>query len=392
VDRVVLIRRRRPGYVGPLHGMQLVIVELVLFGALTALAYGAFAASGVAILAAVVLGLTLARWRGRWLLERRVMVWRYRRRRRLADAAGPATSALAALRRLSPDLTVTNVRVPGGRQVGVAQDDAGWFAAATVTPGVLPVYRPDVPLDVLAASVADADQAGAVVQVVISAAPTATAGAASPAEQSYRDLLTRVGSPSVPADRTISVVVRIDARGLAEAIGDHNADFSSAPLVAASLLRRLVTSLRQADVSASMMDADALTTFLAESCDPEPAAGDHTAAYRERWSTFRASRIAHRTFWISHWPSPARAQALHEARFAGPTPRTTLSFVLDPDPRSGLVDLTALGRVSASANDLGRAARAMARAARVADADLFPLDGEQAPGTYASAPTGGGAR
>jgi type VII secretion protein EccE len=371
--------------------MQLIIVELTLFGALAALAYGALAAAGVAIVALAVIVLTLARWRGRWLLERRVMVWGYRGRKRRSRAAGPVTSALGVLHRLSPELRVTNVAVAGGRQVGVGQDDAGWFAVATIAPGVLTTDRPDVPLDLLATSIADADQAGAVVQLVVRTVPATTTAATSPAEKSYRDLLTLIGSQP-PADRAISVVVRIDARGLAEAIGDHNADLRSAPPVVASLLRRLVTSLRQAEISASMLDADGLLEFLADSCDPEPAAGVQTDAYRERWSTWRASQLAHRTFWIRAWPSAARASALFDALFAAPTTMTTVSIVLDPDPRTGLVDLTALVRVTAPPAELGRAGRAIARAARGAKADLFSLDGEQAPATYASAPTGGGAR
>src|SRR5690606_21969106 len=137
--------------------------------AVAAFAYGALVGTAALIAAGAVAGITLARWRGRWLIERRVMTWRYRRRRR-RRARPPDAAALSVLRRLSPDLTVANVPVPGGHEVGVAKDDAGWFAAATITSGVMEEAG-GVPLDLLATSIADADQAGAVVQVVIEAVP-----------------------------------------------------------------------------------------------------------------------------------------------------------------------------------------------------------------------------
>jgi type VII secretion protein EccE len=388
--RAVIVPRHRPGYVGRLHGVQLLIVELTVFGALSALAYHALAAAGAALVAVAIVALTLARWRGRWLFERRVMVWRYRRRRRLAGTAGPPTAALSVLHRLSPDLRVENVTVAGRQPVGVARDDAGWFAAATIVPSVLAGPREDVPLDLLASSVAEADQAGAVVQVVIETVPAPAAAPTSAAERSYDGLLAAVGSRPPLADRITWVAVRIDAHGLAEAIGDYNADISSAPAVVGSLLRRVVTSLRQVGVTAHMLDADGLLSSLARSCDAQPAADG--AASHERWSTWRSRNLAYRTFWVRAWPALGRAPALFDALLAVPTATTTVSVVLDPDPRSGLVDLTALVRVGAAVADLERTARSMVRAARSARAHLFALDGEHGPGVYASAPTGGGAR
>jgi len=391
-DRVVLTPRRRPGYIGRIHIIQLLVVELAVFGAVAAFASDALAGTGAALVAVGVVGITLARWRGRWLLERRVMTSRYRGRRRLVRAAGPPTAALSVLRRLAPDLTVENVPIQGGVQVGVARDDSGWFAAAAISPGVMTGESGRVPLDLLATSIADADQAGAVVQVVVQTVPApATPDKPNWAEQSYRELLTAVGSEPLLADRVTWVVIRIDARGLAEAIGDHNADVSSAPAVVASLLRRLVTSLRQAGVSPRMLDADSLITVLLRSCDPEPNPSGPVAV-RERWSVWQSSQMAHRTYWIRNWPAVRQASAMFDALFAVQTVTTTVSLVLDPDPRTGLVDLTGLVRVSAPPGDLDRSCKAMVRAARKAKADLFPVDGEQAPATYASAPTGGGAR
>ncbi len=392
MDRVVLHPRRRPGYLGRLHSMQLLVVEVAVLGALAGFAVGSLEGTVAALAALAVAVLTLTRWRGRWLLERRLLVSRYRRRKKQARAIGPATSVLSVLRRLAPDLDVENVPIQGGAQVGVARDDAGWFAAAAVAPGVISAGSIRVPLDLLAASVADADQAGAVVQVVTQAVPPGSAAPANPAEHSYHQLLSMLGTATLPADHTTWVVVRIDAKGLAEAIGDHNADVSDAPVVTASLLRRLTTSLRQAGVSTTMLDADALVAFLGRACDPFPAPVADQGAFQEKWSAWRSSQLAHRTFWIRDWPPVRQAPAMFDAILAVPTAATTVSFVLDPDHRTGLVDLTALVRVSSTPADLSRACKAVQRTARTANADLFPLDGEQGPAAYATAPTGGGAR
>jgi type VII secretion protein EccE len=389
--RPVLVRRRRPGYLGPIHILQLLIVELAIFGAFAAFAFGALAGLAAALVALGLVGLTLARWRGRWLVERRVMAWRFRRRQRLVRAAGPPTEALSVLRRLSPELSVENVPMPGGVPVGVARDDAGWFAAAAITPSLVGGEAGRVPLDLIAASIAESDQAGAVVQVVVQTVPAVTQAAPNSAEQSYRELVTSLGTGPLMADRATWVVIRIDARGLAEAIGDHNADISSAPTVVASLLRRLVTSLRQVGVSPRMLDADGLLTALLSSCDPEPA-GAAALVPRERWTQWQATNLSHRTFWIRTWPDLRHTSAMFDALFAVPAAATTVSLILDPEPRSGLVELTGLVRVSASPRELDRTAKTLVRAARKAKADLFPLDGEQAPATYASAPTGGGVR
>jgi ESX secretion system protein EccE len=391
-DRVVLIPRRRPGYIGRLHLLQLLVVEFALFGAFAAFVFGALAGTTAVLIAVGLVAITLARWQGRWLLERRVMTSRYHGRRRLVLASGLPTAPLPALHRLAPGLTVENVLIQGGVQVGVGRDEAGWFAAAALAPGVMTGESGRVPLDLLAASIADADQAGAVVQVVVQTVPTpATEGKPNWAQQSYRELLAAVGGEPLVADRVTWVVIRIDARRLAEAIGDHNADVSSAPSVVASLLRRLVTSLRQAGVSPRIVDADGLVAVLLRSCDLEPGASG-PVAIGEKWSVWQSSQMAHRTFWIRNWPSVHHAYALFDALFAVPTVTTTMSLVLDPDSRTGLVDLTGLVRVSAPPAELNSTCKAMVRAARKANADLFALDGEQAPATYASAPTGGGAR
>lgn len=396
----ILLPRRRPGHLGPFHITQLLLAEAVIVGVLVAATQNAVLAVAVGAVGALVLLLTLARQRGRWWLERQLMTRQYRRRRQQATAAVPGDDPrLVALRRLAPGLTVENIAVADGAQVGVARDDAGWYAVASVTPH--PATREDrggVPLDTLAAALAEADQPGVVLQVVTQTvpAPSMDAHPSSAAGQSYRQLLARFGTVPVPADQETWLAVRLDARALAESIATGiagGADLDAAPAVVAALARRIAKSLRRDGVAHRLLDADALLAALARCCDLEPPApGAEPAQQREDWSEWHSARLAHRSFWLRGWPPLAQAPAVLNWLATAPAALTNVALVLAPDEDNRMVDLRALVRVAAPAADLGPICQALVNGATQARAELFALDGEQGPAVYASAPTGGGAR
>lgn len=393
----ILLPRRRPGHLGPVHVTQLLLVEAVLVAVLAAVTNNAVVAIGVGAAGLVLLLIVLGRQRGRWWLERRLMARRYRKRRH--EAGAPAFGddpRLAALRRLAPNLIVENVSVADGSHVGVARDDAGWYAVAAVTPAMATREEPGgVPLDTLAAALAEADQPGAVLQVVTQTvpAPSIDTHPSSAAGQSYRQLLARFGTVPVPADRETWVAVRLDARSLAEAIADDGADLDLAPAVVAALIRRVAKSLRKDSITHRLLDADALLGVLMRSCDLVPVT-PHTETQppREEWSEWHSARLAHRSFWVRGWPPLAQAASLLNWLATAPSAMTSVSLTMAADDDSRMVDLRALVRVSAPATDLEPICQSLTRGAEQAHADLFQLDGEQAPAAYASAPTGGGAR
>jgi type VII secretion protein EccE len=390
----ILLPRRRPGYLGPLHISQLLLTEFALVAVLASVTRGMLAAIGAVAGAAILLLVTLGRHKGRWWLERRLMTWRYGRRQRGAATEYADDARIAALRRLAPGLVVENVAVAGGGQVGVARDDAGWFAVAAISSSTpMRESTGGLPLDVLASALAEAEQPGAVLQVVIQAvpAPSTDAPASSPAGHSYRQLLARFGQTSVPADRSTWIAVRLDARSLAEALADHTADVDTAPAVVAALIRRVAKALRPAGISSQLLDADGLLAALVNSCDLESSV-QQPSPPREEWSAWRSSRFAHRAFWIRDWPPVDRAASLLDSLFTVPTAMTSVALILAPAERERMVDLKALVRVTAPAGELEQVCRSVIGAARNAKADLFQLDGEQSPAVYASAPTGGGAR
>jgi type VII secretion protein EccE len=394
----ILLPRRRPGHLGPVHITQLLLAEVVVVGILASITSEIIALiAGVALAGILLLLVTLGRRQGRWWLERRIMAREYKRRR-LSSTATPFGDdpRLGALRRLAPDLMVENVSVADGSHVGVARDDAGWYAVAAVTSSAPMRDDPGpIPLEALAAALAEADQPGAVLQVVTQTvpAPSLEMHPSSAAGQSYRQLLARFGTVPVPADRSTWIAVRLDARTLAEAVADGQADLETAPAVVAALVRRVAKSLRRVGVSHRLLDADELLEVLLRSCDLAPTTQSAEPVQpREDWSEWHSSRLAHRSYWIRDWPPVDQAAALLDWLTTAPAAMTSLSLIMAPDDDKRMMDLRGLVRVAAPADHLAQVSQAIRRGAEQAKAGLFPLDGEQGPAVYASAPTGGGAR
>ena len=395
-EPAILLPRRRPGHIGPVHLAQLLLIELAVVAVVVAL-HGGILAVGVTVgSGALVLLVTLTRAQGRWWLERQLMTRRYRRRR-TSGTPHADDPRLAELRRLAPGLTVENVSVADGAQVGVARDDSGWYAVAAVTPRAPGRDGSHgLPLDLLAAALAEADQPGAALQVVTQTvpAPSLDTHPSSPAAQSYRQLLASFGSLPVPADSVTWVAVRLDARPLAEVVLDRTADLNVAPAVVAALARRVLKALRHVGVSYRLLDADALLDALARACDLAPVSDPAQPAPepREDWRAWHSGRLAHRSFWVRRWPPVAQASTFLDWVSTAPAVTTTVALTLVPWEDGRMADLRALIRVAAPDDALGGVCDTLLQGARQMGAELFALDGEQGPAVYASAPTGGGAR
>jgi type VII secretion protein EccE len=390
-----LSARRRPGYLGPVHVIQLLLAEAAIIAVL------AVSGRGVAVLAAVgAIGLalivvTMSRREGRWWLERRLMTRQYRRRRRARPANHPTDPRLTALRWLAPSLTVEDIQVRDGAQIGVARDDAGWFAVAAVNPRSAMSDEPHggLPLAALHQALVEVDQPGAVLQVVTYTvpAPSLDLDSGKPSGQSYRELLQRFGPVPIPVDRVNWVAVRLDARALAEAGVDGAVETDQAPAAVATLVRRVAKALRQVGITYQVLDANGLLDALARSCDvAHPGQSGPAADPREDWTAWHSGRLAHRSFWVADWPSIAQSGALLDWLSTAPSAQSCIAITLAPDGDS--VDLRCVVRIAAPPRELTEVIQAVDRGALLAGARLFPLDGEQAPATYASAPTGGGAR
>jgi type VII secretion protein EccE len=399
---VMLPPRRRPGYLGPVHVLQLLVAEAALVALVAMLARGPAVLAATAGGSGAILVLVLGRRHRRWWLEHLQMRREYRRRvRPLTSGDGDGDPRLAALRRLAPGLVVENVRGAGGAQVGVAHDRAGWYAVVAVEPTTPMRDDPSgrIPLDVLLTALTDTAQPGVMLQVVTHTVPTPSLDAhpAAPAGRSYRDLLAVAGP--VPTDRATAIAVRLDTRSLAAAgVGGD-----TAPGTVAALARRVAKTLRRSGTPHRLLDAGGLLDVLARSCDLEPWPGPGPApAPREAWSAWHSHRLVHHTFWVRRWPANGRAAELVDLLGSGPASLASVALILAPQPATGdpadgpgggaTTDLRCLVRLAAPADLLPAACEAARRRAAELGAELFSLDGEQAPAVYASAPTGGGPR
>jgi type VII secretion protein EccE len=350
--------------------------------ALDAAGHGGVARAAGGGLGLVTLAAVLLRRGGRWWPERWVMTWLFRRRNATRPLRTLHDTRLAALQFLAPGLTVEDVDAPDGSRVGVAIDDAGWYAVAALDPGV---HARPLPVQRLVTALADPERAGrAVVQVVTHTVPVPAA--AGTAGDSYHGLLRRHGP--IPVDRATWLAVRLDARALAE-MGAAQPD--EAPAMVASLLRHLTKTLRRSGVRIRPLDRDGLLDALCRSCDLTGVPGAPPPADpHEEWDAWYSGRLAHRTYWVKDWPPVTEAAGLLDALATVPSALTSVALVLAPGREHA--DIRCLARVAGPPNQLTAIAAAVSARARAMHAALLVLDGEHGPAAYATAPTGGGPR
>jgi type VII secretion protein EccE len=396
----ILLPRRRPGRLGPVHVVQLLLIEGVALGVLAALAFGPPMAGAVGLVGLVLVLIALARRRGRWWLESRLMAWQYRRRRHYRPDGFHDDARLRGLQWLAPGLSVRDVPAPDGTQIGVARDDAGWYAVATVRPAAAMRDAPadGLPVDRLVRVLHDAAAPGAVLQVVTHTvpAPSLELDRGCPASQSYLELLQTNGPVPVPRDRVTWITVRLDARSMAEEAPIGGAE-TQPPALVGTLLRRVVGVLRRTGRACQILDADGLLDALARSCDLEPPTAPGAPARtaqpvrpHEDWSAWHSARLAHTSYWVQDWSPVVQAGALLDGLSAAPAALTSVTLIMAP--QDDTIDLRCLARVAAPVESLAQSGQELVLRARQAHARLFRLDGEQAPAVYATAPTGGGPR
>lgn len=397
-ERAILRPRHRPGHLGPVSALQIVALEAAVVLGLLAWRQPSWALPLELGVAGLLPAVVFARYRGRWWTERLVVGHRYRQRRSTARLLGD-DRRLTALRELVPDLTVETVAGAGGAPLGVGRDGAGWFATVAVTPAdhLRGEAQPLPPIDLLARTVAEADQPGSVVQVVVHTrpAPASVVGAEQPCVQSYRELIQPAapgpgGAASSVLEQVCWVSVRIEARAMAELAVEAPESLGEVPAVLAALVRRVGNVLKRAGFSYRVLDTAGLLDALVHSLAVDVTApGAERRAAAEHWRGWRSGRLDHRCQWVRNWPSLAECPPLLTELYQSPAALTSLSLTLWPG-KDG-TEFRCLTRIADPPHTIGAAVAAARTIARRRRARLFPLDGEQAPAVYATAPTGGGA-
>ncbi|SCE79114.1 type VII secretion protein EccE [Micromonospora mirobrigensis] len=353
--------RRARGRIGPVVVGQLVAVELCALAAGLALGGPTWLLGLVGVLAALGVLATFARRGGRWWHEDLLLRRSLRRRRQGARAALAGGTEDVRLAALAPELTVVELTERGTR-LGVGQDARGFFAAVAL------VGRADV-------------GGGSVEAPAVDRALRVLAEFTGPvtATQVVSHTLVWYPVPGGPpaAHRTVWVALRLsvaDAR--AESVsrggglrGVHRTVAAGVGrlgkvLTAAGLPHRVLgrDELRAAVVSAAGLD-------LA----PEPPA--------ETWTGLRGGGWTQRCLALRTRPGTPLAP-LVDAVTATSAPSHTVAATVPPGGRR----VQPLLRVAATDNHVDALVKAVREVARRAGAPTRPLDGQHAPGVYATAP------
>jgi len=357
------------------------------------------AIGGAALLLLIVV---FGRAKGRWLYQTFGARWRLRRRRvtakriraRLSVAtpghAGP--DSLTALAPWAPGLAIRAVE-DRGRTIGIGQDEAGWFAAVSLAPWVDVSGARGIRfgLDQLAGVLDETSVPVSALQLVShqTTAPTGRLDTTSAAVRSYRDLASAAGCP---LEQAVWLAVRLTPPDAAEAASSRGGGVAGVDRAIAATVGRIEKALASAGVPYEVLDADGLREALTLSCGLEEvgrgALTSTTPVSREQWSTWLAGGMAHACFVVRKWPRDPSAQLLAEL---GQIPASAVSIAIALRQHGSHIALLGLVRVVAPPSRLRAAIRQLDSNAGKLGVRLRRLDGEQARGVYATAPTGGGA-
>jgi type VII secretion protein EccE len=394
-----LLRYRSRQRIGRFRVEQLVVVEVVLIGALALLHRPLWQIVAGGVLGLLVVVLAFLTTGGRWWLERMGLRARFRRRRAASRPGRASDQRLAALRELSPALSVETAEERDTR-IGVGHDGTGWFAVAEIESqsrtGVMGDRVEPLPLGVLAKVLLDEEFPVSAVQVVTQTVPAPAPGLApqAPCQLSYRELAGAITGPV--AHQVQWVAVRLDGEDAAEAAAARGGGTQGVHRAIAAALARCSKAIRGGDRTCRTLDADELVDALVRSCGVV-GAGNAPGRNRtaEEWERWRGDGLAHAGYWIRDWPAvrPEGGELLADLVAHGGA-ETSLSLVLrrpavmpDPDVEQA-ADLQGVVRVIAEPTALGPACASFVAVAERAGFGLRLLSGEQAPAIYSSAPTG----
>ena len=379
-------RRFRRGRLRELSVGQVVVAEVALGGLLASfLAQSPFVLGGTAAVAAAVLVLAFGRTDGRWLYRTLVLRRALAGRRRSAvagTAAGDPRRAVLAT--IGPGFGVRTVE-DRGQRVGVGADAGGWFVVLEVgaVDGVGVAAAAPVPLAALAGALQDDSAGVSALQLVTHTVPVTGAGLDPrvPCMASNRQL-PGDGLGTFPAHRHTWLALRLDTGDAAAAALARGGGLDGVDRTLVASAGRTGTVLAGAGLHHRVLDSAALLDALDSSC----GLGLHPGVpVDERWDAVSLAGVLHRTWAVSTWGHTGLLPQLCRAVAA----ETSVALVLGA-PAEGQVTLRAMVRVMAPEAEMGAAAAALEQGAAMVGARLQRLDGEQAAGMYATAPTGGG--
>ncbi|MFF4876864.1 type VII secretion protein EccE [Micromonospora sp. NPDC000668] len=350
------------GRVGPVLVGQLVVLEVCAVAVWAAGAGPSWLLAAVGTVAALVVLAVFARRGGRWWFEDLLLRRRLRRRReRAAATLADGTAADPRLAALAPELTVIELTDRGTR-LGIGQDAQGWFAAVALQPasgttvGSMDASAVDRALRVLTEFAAPVSRA----QVVAHTLVWYPAPGAPPA-----------------AHRTVWVALRLTVRDARVETVSRGGGLPGVHRTLAAGIGRLGKALTAAGLAHRPLGRDELRAAVVSAAGldlvPEPPA--------ETWQGLRGGGWTHRCLAL-RGRSDAPLGPLVEAITATSAPSHTVAAAVSPDGRVA----APLVRVAAMDNHVEALVKVVQDVAQRAGTSPRPVDGQHAPGVYASAP------
>ncbi|WP_410810135.1 type VII secretion protein EccE [Micromonospora sp. 067-2] len=360
------------GRVGPLLVGQLVVLEMCAVAVWAATAGPTWLLAAVGTVAALVVVAAFARRGGRWWFEDLLLRRRLRRRREQAAAAlADGTAVDPRLAALAPELSVIELTDRGTR-LGIGQDAQGWFAAVALQPA------PGTTVGSMDASTVDR----ALGVLADFAAPISRS-------QVVAHTLVWYPAPGAPpaAHRTVWVALRLSIQDARAETVSRGGGLAGVHRTMATGIGRLGKALTAAGLAHRPLGRDELRAAVVSAAGldlvPEPPA--------ETWWGLRGGGWTHRCLSL-RGRSDAPLGPLVEAITATSAPSHTVAAAVSPDGRVA----PPLLRVAAMDNHVEALVKVVGDVARRAGASTRPVDGQHAPGVYASAPVasalGGAAR
>jgi len=304
--------RRAPGRPGEFGTVQLVAVEVAIVLVGLSLLAGSPVVIGVAVLIAILaLVMTLSRAGGWWGYQTVALGLALRRRQRERRSVATRHSEAGAVQLVSPRLEVYGYD-DRGSQIGVGQDEDGWFAAIAVgvADEVLGQLGQALRLERLIRLLDEGTARPSTVQFVSLRvpAPSSLLGGRTPAIESYLDLARRVtGGHPGPAEHLTWVAVRLNPADAIEAAVDRGGGTEGVHRALAAVVGRVGKILGTAGVNFRVLDAAGLTEALEVACGldhvMEPGAVRSASVADEQWRAWRAVGLQHAAFEVERWPA-----------------------------------------------------------------------------------------
>ncbi|MDG4807468.1 type VII secretion protein EccE [Micromonospora sp. WMMD1120] len=349
------------GRVGPLLVGQLVVLELCAVGVWAATAGPGWLPAVVGVLAVLVVVAAFARRGGRWWFEDLLLRRRLRRRgERAAAALARGAAADPRLAALVPELNVIELTDRGTR-LGIGQDEQGWFAA-------------------VALQAAGGAAVGSVEAAMVDRALGVLADFSAPVSraQVVAHTLVWYPAPGAPpaAHRTVWVALRLSVADARVEAVSRGGGLPGVHRTVAAGIGRLGKALTSAGLAHRPLNRDELRAAIvsAAGLDLVPEAPSET------WRGLRGGGWTHRCMAL-RGRADAPLGPLVDAITATSAPSHTVSATVS----DGRVAAPLL-RVAAMDNHVEALVKVVREIAQRAGASTRPMDGQHAPGVYATAP------